>query len=86
MKLIISIYYDLSAIFDDDLNMMVDAIKELTKTKEKRSVILNNMEFLRLHNIEEELNNLYDVKVKVLKAFRLRYIKRNKQTTIYDFL
>ena len=66
---LIDIYYELSEIFKDDTDILVDAISKLTHTKYKKSIIKNKLSTLKLKSISYELNQLYDIKIETLKKF-----------------
>ena len=84
MKLL-TIYYDLFDILGD-IEIVVEAIKELTNSEDSRSSIRQKLENLWLWHYEEELNLLYDMKMDELKLFRIKKMKRVTQTTLEDFL
>lgn len=67
---LINIYYELSEIFNDDIEMLVVALHSLTNTKYKRSDIRDKLECLNLNTIEYELNQLYDISIITLIKFR----------------
>lgn len=83
---LISIYYDLSELFNDDVEVVIEAMLQLTHTKYKKNAIRVKLESLCLDTIESELNQLYDMQRATLKAFYLKKTMLNRQTTIYDFL
>lgn len=87
---LIDIYYNLSELLDDDIECVADAIKHFTHSEHRRSIILINLEYLRLENIESELIQILDIKKNVLIEFLVNWkIKQKKigyQTTIFDFL
>ena len=67
---LINIYYDLSEVFNDDIEIMVQAIHDLTATSYKRCDIREKLECLNLNTIESELNQLYDINISTLRKFR----------------
>ena len=63
-------YYDLSKIFNDDVEVFAEAIQDITKRKESKSQIVEHLLANRLHKLEDELNYLYeDVPMHELKAY-----------------
>ena len=70
---LIDIYYELSEIFKDDTDILVDAISKLTHTKYKKSIIKNKLSTLKLKSISYELNQLYDIKIETLKKFNCKH-------------
>jgi hypothetical protein len=78
-------YYSLYDIFEE-IGVIADAMKDLGLTTKTRCSLIQHMEFTRLWNIESELNQLYDMPIKTLVAYRLRKDKIGQQTSIYDFL
>jgi len=86
MLSLIDIYYQLSEIMEDDTEILICAIKELTNTKKKNAELRNRLEKLNLDTIAEELNELYDIEIKVLKRFCFNKKKVGCQTEIWDFL
>lgn len=84
MRKELDIYYDLAYIFDDNIEIVADAIKELTLTNKRRSVILTNLELLRLNTLVSELDQLYNININTLREFRDKKINHYKQLVI-DF-
>lgn len=82
---LLTIYYDLFEILEDT-EIVIEAIKELTDSRDSRSSIRQKLENLWLWHYEEELNFLYDMRMDDLKAFRVKCVKRGMQTTLEDFL
>ena len=86
---LIQTYYDLFEILDD-VDLFTDALKYFTKSELRWSIIKSHLEFLRLHNIEKELNSLYDMKMNELKEYKIKYELAQKeqgyQTTLEDFM
>lgn len=82
-------YYSLYSIFDS-MDILVDAIRELTPTNKTKSCILTNLECARVWNLDYELNTLYDLKMDVLRDFKLQcYLRQKKcgyQLTILDLM
>ena len=66
---LLDIYYDLYDIFED-VELIADAIKDLSYTTQSRCNILRHLEFTRLWNLDSELNQLYDMQIKTLKLSR----------------
>jgi len=83
---LIDVYYDLSLIMQDDLDILVDAIKEYTGSTKMKLEIKRRLEKLSLSSLEAELNDLYDVDLKVLKKYCFNRQKIGTQTSIYDFM
>ena len=92
MSNLISVYYDLYDILDDD-DLFVDAIKHFTKTNKFKSALNVQLSNLRLAKIEKELNILYDTPKIHLKKFAMNYKLKQKakevkkyQSSIFDFI
>lgn len=67
---LIDTYYSLYEILDHN-EMIAEAMKELCKSKSKKSEILNSLESLRLHHIENELIYLYeDISMTTLECYK----------------
>lgn len=81
----LEVYYDLYDIFQD-IPMIADAMIELGLTSSTRCMLIQNMEYTRLHNVASELDQLYDMPMKTLIAFKSRKEKKGKQTDICDFI
>jgi|GEM_PF-4748144 len=83
---LISIYYDISEIFNDEIEITLDAILKLTDTKYKRNALRVKLDSLCLNTIESELNQLYSMQHKTLKKFYIDSQSTGKQLTIFDFI
>jgi len=72
---LIDIYYDL---FDylDEVDMFAEAIKTLCSCKLRKSVIISNLEELRLHHIENELIKINTLSKEELNTFSNTYTQR----------
>ena len=77
-------YYSLYDIFEE-IGVIADAMKDLGLTTKTRCSLIQHMEFTRLWNIESELNQLYDIPIRTLRAYRIKREKIGQQSTIYDF-
>lgn len=84
-KELIGTYYDLYDLLGE-IETVADALKELTLTTKSRGSIIQNLEHLRLWHLESEMNQLYDMPMHTLKAFRLKWHSAGMQSTLYDFL
>jgi len=73
---LVSIYYDLAKIFNDDIDCVAHALKELAGVKKVPYYIKQELELLRLKKFDKELNYLYDMKMDELKAFAEEYIRK----------
>ena len=82
---LIDIFYDLHDVLGE-VETVACAIKELAKSKDSMSMIIQNLDFLRTWHYEEELNFLYDMKMDDLRAYRVNKMKRGTQTTLEDFI
>ena len=82
---LLSTYYDLYEILGS-IETVADALKELQDVRICRSGLIGHLEATRLYHVEQELNNLYDTDIRVLRAFRIKCMKRGTQTTLEDFL
>ena len=82
---LLDIYYDLYDIFED-VELIADAIKDLSYTTQSRCNILRHLEFTRLWNLDSELNQLYDMQIKTLKLYKFQKEKKGQQSSIYDFI
>jgi hypothetical protein len=82
---ILQIYYDLFDIFES-IETLTEALKQLEGVKMSRCAIISHLENTRLKHFNQELNNLYDTDMRVLKAFKLKCKERGYQTTLEDFL
>ncbi len=83
---LLDVYYDLSEIMNDDLEVLIDALKELTSCNKKKIELRNRLEKLNLETMETELNELYDIDMKVLKRYCFNKQRVGTQTEIWDFL
>lgn len=82
---LLDVYYDLYEILGS-IETVADALKELQGVNMCRSGIIGHLESYRLHHVEQELNDLYDMKLDDLKKFKIKHIAMGTQMTIYDVL
>jgi len=89
MNQLISIYYDISEILNDETECVADAILHFTKPKKTRCLIMLNLENLRLNQLKNELNALYDTPMCEIQCFyhqwKIRQMAVGTQLTIWDF-
>lgn len=83
---LVKIYYGLSELFNDETEILIDAIVEFTHTKYKRSNIKEKLELLNLTTLSNELNFLYDMKAEDIKSFCRKRYKKGTQLTIWDVI
>ena len=90
MNQLISIYYDISEILNDETECVADAILHFTKPKKTRYVIMLSLEHLRLNQLKNELNTLYDTPMCEIQCFykqwKIRQMDIGTQLTIMDFI
>ncbi|MDD3443165.1 MAG: hypothetical protein PHW89_07875 [Sulfurimonas denitrificans] len=76
------IYYDIFDIIDD-IEAIADAIIQYCYGTHKRDDIIEWLEMTKLHNLETELNFLYDMPMWKLREFKSVWDK--KRLTLFDF-
>jgi len=75
---LITIYYDLSKIFNDDIECVADAIRDLGGCNKSRYATILSLRYLRLKKFDKELNFLYDMKMDDLRAYYAKWIEKHK--------
>jgi len=75
---LITIYYDLSKIFNDDIECVADAIRDLSGCKKSRYATILSLRYLRLKKFDKELNYLYDMKIDDLREYYNKWLLEHK--------
>lgn len=77
-------YYAMCEILDDDTELIVRAIKELAKAKEKPSMIIVWCENLNVNKLSKYVNIILSMPISNIKVWKIS--KLNRQTTMFDFM
>ena len=80
----LSDFFDTYELFDDDLEIMVCALKELGLARERPSILKRWCEILNVKKMSKYTDRILSMKMESIKAWRRSKCKR--QMTIEDYL
>lgn len=77
-------FYNMCEIFDDDMDMVILAIKELSGAKEKPSILRMWVESLNVKRLSGYIDHIMSIELHRIKTWKISRLHR--QTTIHDFI